>query len=334
MNINNLYQFTDNSLKCNDCVINILDYNCWLSYLSINCNNKKMNLYSDEILYLINYNYPYWPYYYFLINHYNNTINEINYNNNNIIYYKKDVISLFTTFCRGSVHGYSGFYYTLIKYIENIELYKDLEIILYEECENGMKQIIEYLCYQKIIKNNIIYLKKNTIYKFNSVSFIENKNHVFNGKLEYDMTIFINKYIINNNIHYYNHNYCILKTNDYITKINNNGVLENSIVDNFCNKYDLERIYPDNEIDLINRIYNCKILVLNYGSTFFKNYVYISDNCEKVIVIVSGDVYINDYKNLSSIKPSIYQGIIYKKYKNATFHYIITDNLDFNPHTL
>jgi hypothetical protein len=86
---------------------------------------------------------------------------------------------------------------------------------------------------------------------------------------------------------------------------------------------------------LINKIYKCKILVLNYGSTFFKNYVYISSSCEKIIVIINGDEYKNDYLHLSSIIPSKYQGIIHKKYKNAQFHYIIVNNhLNFDPFTI
>jgi hypothetical protein len=333
MNINNLYKFSDNSLKCNNCMIHILDFNFLISFLSINCENKNFYLYSNEALYLIHYNYPKWPYYHFFVNHYNSIIKQIN--NSDTVNYNKNVISFITTFARGSVHGYSGFYYILINYIQNIELYKNLDIILYDDCDIGIKQIIEYLCYTGVIKNNIIYLKKNIKYKFISVIFIENKNHVFNDELENNMTSFIQKFIINNNIHYNNSNYCILKTNNSKTNINNNGVFEDSIVSEFCNKYNFDRIKTNDEIDLINRIYSCKILILNYGSTFFKNYVYISDYCEKIIIIINGDVYIKDYNHLSSIVPSKFQGIIYKKYKNATFHYIITNNtLEFNPYTL
>ena len=73
-------------------------------------------------------------------------------------------------------------------------------------------------------------------------------------------------------------------------------------------------------------------MILNYGSTFFKNYVYISDICEKIIVVVNGDGYINDYNYLSSITSNKYQGIIYKKYKNAEIKYIIVNNdLPFDP---
>ncbi len=335
MNINNLYSFKDETLKCDNCLINIQEFDFYILYLCINCNNNKFVYYSDEWLYLINYNYPHFTYYNFFVEHYSKIVNQIN--DIDIIYYNNNVLSLITTFSRGSVHGYSGFYYTLIYFIENIELYKDLDIILYEECEYGMKQIINHLCKLGLIKNKIIYLKKNIKYKFKSVSFIENKNHVFNGELENKMTNFINQYIlyklINNNS---NHsNYCILKTNKSENKINDDGNFEETIVKSFCDKHNFYRIQPNDEIDLINKIYGCKILILNYGSTFFKNYVYISESCEKIIVIINGKKYINDYNHLSNITPSKFQGIIHKKYKNANIHYMITNNsLDFDPFTL
>jgi len=328
MNVNNLYSFQDRSLNCSNCIIHLQNYSFWVSYLVINYQTKKNYLYSDEWLYLINYNYPNY-YYTFYANHYNTIIEQLN--SPDIVYYNKNVISLFTTFSRGSVHGYSGFFYTLITFLKNIELYKDLDIILYDQCENGMKTIINHLSSLSVIKNNIIYLKENVKYKFDSVVFIPNEYHVFNGNLQDMMTEFIQKYIIQDRS-YENENYCIIKTN-MNSNITNTGLFDENILKNFCDKYNIFKItFPFDEIDLINRIYRCKILIISYGSTFFKNFVYISDYCEKVIVVVSGPIYIKDYLHLRSITLNKFQGIIHKKYKNATFHYIVTNNpLNFNP---
>jgi hypothetical protein len=187
------------------------------------------------------------------------------------------------------------------------------------------------------ISTTPIFLDKNIIYKFNSVTYIENEHHVFNGRLENMVTECIEKYsIINNTLYNIQNNICIIKSNTSNTNISNNGIFDNKIVDEFCNKYNIYRIFPKNEIQLINLIYNCKILILNYGSTFFKNYVYISDICEKIIVIVNGDGYINDYNYLNSITSNKYQGIIYKKYKNAEIKYVIVNNneLNFDPYII
>ena len=166
----------------------------------------------------------------------------------------------------------------------------------------------------------------------NSFSYyIENKYHVFRDELETMVTEFTDKYIINSES-CQNANLCILKSDASATNITNNGIFNNACVDAFCNKYNIDRIFPSNEIDLINSIYKCKTIILNYGSTFLKNYVYISESCERIIVIVNGLVYINDYNHLSSITPNKTQGIIYRKYKNAEIKYVIVNNeLNFDP---
>ena len=214
ININNLFNFADKSLTCYNCIIHILDFSFFISIMSINCNDNKYSFYSDEFLYIINYSYPNNHYYNFFINHYYRTINQLNIN---VIDYNNNVISFINTFSKGSVHGYSGFWYTLITYLNNTEIYKDLDIIIYKETDNGMLTIINQLCSIGIIKNKILFLEKDVKYKFSSVTYIENQYHVFNGKLENMVTEFIDKYnIINNKLYqneiYQNENYCILKS--------------------------------------------------------------------------------------------------------------------------
>ena len=335
MNVSNLYDFSNKSLICYNTLIHITEYAFWISILSISGDDHKYNYYSDEWIYLINFYYPGNPYYNYFANNYNNIVNQLN--ADDVICYNNNVISLFTTFSKGSVHGFSGFWYTLITFVNNIDSYDNLDIIMYKECEKGMLSIFNHLCNIGVIKNKVIFLEKNVKYRFASVTYIENEYHVFNGKLENMVTDFIKKYNFINKELYdkTNETCCILKSDKTEKIITYDGVFNNDIVDNFCNKYNITRIFPSNEIELINSIYNCKILILNYGSTFFKNYVYISELCEKIIVIVNGDVYTNDYKHLSSITPNKYQGIIYKKYKNAEIHYIVVNNnLNFDPYRL
>jgi hypothetical protein len=331
MNIINLFDFSDKSLTVNNTFICIYEYNFWISIISINTDNYKYNYYSDEWLYLINYNYPNVEYYYFFINQYNNIVSNID-KYKDIIYFDKDVISLLTTFIKGSVHGYSGFYYTLITYLNNLTKYENKDIIIYNDTESGILSIINHLCNIGVITTNIIKLEKNKNYKFKSVTYIPNRFHVFKPELEVMIDNFINKYnIVDVKTNNTNEKCCIIKSSISNTNITNNGVFDNNVVENFCNKYNIYRIFPFNEIELINLIYNCKLLILSYGSTFFKNYIYISDLCEKIIVVINGDCYINDYKRLSTTTNE-YQGNIYNKYKNATIVYIhVNNDLNFNP---
>lgn len=338
MNINNIFNFANKELISNNTLIKITEYEFWLSILSINCGDALFNYYTDEWLYLINYNYPNSDYYHYYITNYITTINELNNNKDDIVYYNNiHVLSLVVTFSRGSVHGYSSFWFTLITFMNDIDSYKNIDIIIYKDIDQGMLSIITYLCNKKLINNKIIFLEKNKKYFFSSVTYIKNEHHVFNNKLENMVFEFIQKYEFINKSLYISNNECtlILKSNLSNTNISQNGVFNDDIVNNFCKEYNIHRLYPSNEIELINNIYNSKIVILNYGSTFFKNYVYISDLCKKIIVIVNGNYYINDYNHLSNIITNKYQGIIYNKYKNANIYYIkVNNNLNFNPYTL
>jgi hypothetical protein len=305
--------------------------------MSINLDNLTYNYYSDEFIYLLNFYYPHHHYYNFFVNKYNYIISSNLQNLEDITYFDKDVVSLMTTFSKGSLHGFSGFYYIYITYLNNFENYKDKDIIIYKDIEPGFLSILNYLRNTRAINTNIIYLEKEKKYKFKSVTYIPNKFHVFKPELENMVDCFIEKYKIIGNKNNINQKICIIKSDISNTNISGNGIFNNNIVEQFCNKYNIRRIFPKDEIELINLIYSCKILILSYGSTFFKNYIYISDSCEKIIVIIKGDCYINDYKNLCKPSPSLhqFQGNIYNKYKNAVIKYIFVDNdLKFDPNII
>ena len=111
MNLQNLFKYTNANIKSENTLLFIKEYKFFLNIISINTENYKINLYSDEFLYLINYNYP-CEYYNFYVNNYHFICNK----QLDVEVYDVDAIQLFTTFSRGSVHGFSGFYYKLIEY--------------------------------------------------------------------------------------------------------------------------------------------------------------------------------------------------------------------------
>jgi hypothetical protein len=147
------------------------------------------------------------------------------------------------------------------------------------------------------------------------------------------MDIFINKYIsknvFSNNTE--NSNRVALIKSNITCNVTTNGCFDNIEVTYFCKKNNLKIINSLNEIELINQINNCELLIVSYGSSFFKNFVYISEKCKNVIVLINGDVYINDYIELSNDIPTKYKGIIFNKYKNAEFKYVISNNLYMLP---
>lgn len=333
IDINNICSIFSHVMTTSKCLLHICDYDWFSDIFCINVDNNCIYKYANEWLYLINdFNINNKGYNSMSLNNYINIYNAIiKYNTKQIIHINENGLQLFTTFSRGSVHGFSGFYYTIIEYLTNFDKYKDLKLIIYKETQNGMLDIINFLCEKNIIdKSKIIYIEKNTYYTFLSITFIPNCFHVFYKELIPNVDTFIKKYLVSEILDI-NENICLLKIENNGSYISSAGLFKLNIVEDFSKKYSFDIINTHNEIELINRIYNCSILVISYGSTFFKNFIYISEKCKKVIVIVK-DSYIDDYKRLCEI--SVEQAIIVKKYKNADFIYKIIDNddeLNFNP---
>jgi len=273
--------------------------------------------------------------------HFKNEYNYITSTNvgNNIIYVDEDVVQLFTTFSKGTVHGFSGFYYMIIEYLHNIHKYIDLKVLFYKDSQQGILDIINYLCEIKLIdKNKIIYIENDKRYIFKSITHIPNKYHDFVGNLLKTSDIFIQKYLLRTNIISItnNENLCLLKTSN-TNNTTQDGIFNQDIVNNFCQMYNIFKIEQMNELDLIHTIYNCKLLIITFGSAFFKNFIYTSDKCEKIIVVVNGSYYTNTY-NEYKLRPTstsdeeTFKNHILYKYKNATIKYIVVNNdLTFNP---
>ena len=219
MDLHNIFDYANKQLITKNAIIYIQETSWYLLILSINIEDNTYNYYSDEWISLINYNYPNCSYYSIFVNSYNNIIQNLN----DLVYHECNVLSLITTFSTGCVHGYSGFWYILINYINNIDKYNNLNLIVYKDSEKGMLQILDHLKDKGIITANIIYLEKNIKYKFNSVTYIPNEYHVINGNLENMIYEFIQKYIISNSfpkiqqylniIYSIDDNICILKSN-------------------------------------------------------------------------------------------------------------------------
>lgn len=329
VNINNLFDFCNDSIICNDVIFRIGDsIGNTLLLLAIKNNDNHIYKYSNEWLYLINNYYPVHNYYSSLINFYNIIIN----NKSDIQIINEDVLSFITCFSTGTVHGYSGLYYILSEYLNNIEKYKDLKIIVFKDSQFGILNIIEHMINRNLIdKNKIIYLSQNTTYHFHSITFIENKHHVFDSQLAYTVSNLINKYIIpdRNDIDYYKSlnlpdaldNICIIKgSNSH--NVTNDGVINNNIILNLSEKFKLTIVEPNiiHEVHLIHIINKCKFFVTTWGSAFMKNYIYISDDCIKIVVlIIMNTNYVIQYEGAKNSNNLIL------KYKNADIIYTMCD---------
>lgn len=223
----------------------------------------------------------------------------------------EDVISFFTRRSGGTVHGFTDIFDYLLQYFDNIDKYSNLKIILYKDATQGILDIVHHLCNINLIdKNKIIYLKDSKVYKFNSITFFDNKLHpLHHPDNDYFFNIFqefLNKYYINK-IKYLPTKYDvdnILLVKDRALKSvrdSSDGFYSNDI-NNFCKKFNYTRILPEelNEVELINILNNCKKLAVSWGTAHWKNIPYISDKCTQINVFVKGKVYKKNYSNYVS----------------------------------
>ena len=288
--------------------------------LSYENNNKKICAYADEWLYLINVYYQQnHPYYSFLVNNYNDLISS---DVTDKSFSDYDVIPFITSFSTGTAHGYSGIFYILKEYINNIEHFKNYHIAIYIDSSQGILDIINHFININIIdRNKIIKLSSSKKYLFKSIHFISNKWHQYPITLNLKL---IKRYIVNKDksSEYLNNcsKICIIKNSGSINKTES-GIVPRKKAEYFSNRNNLRFIEPTemNEIDLINTLFYTTLFVVSWGTAFFKNYIYLSNRCKKIIVLVIGSDFITQYNNYRK------ENILFNKYKNADIVYHILD---------
>ncbi len=338
LNIVNLLDILDNSIICNNCLYRVGNrVGNALANICINNENNNIYTYSNEWLHLIRCYYNHHSHYHLeLVNLYNFTI----YNKQHVTTIYEDMYSMITSFSEGTVHGYSGFFKVLGEYLNNKQKYNHCKIIFFKDSQSGLRQLFEYLLHLSVIdRSKVIYLDRNVTYHFRSVVNIPNDAHVYNSEIEKVINNYINNYIIptKSDLLYIkslnipnNKNICILKGSNS-SNLTGDGVIPEGNVRNFVNKWSLELVEPGvyDEIRLIHTINNSELVVISWGTSFLKNYAYISDNCKKIVVVVVGDAFIGQYNSYLSTN------ILMRKYKNAEIIYKISDiNLNFNPYEI
>lgn len=310
--------------------------------IAIDTKSKKMYTYSNEWLYLMkNYDYGYshpdGVYYKRIIRQYKIVINN---KKINCCYSNYNVIPFISQQCTGSVHGYAALSCMLNEYINNYSIYKNYKILVYSDSQQGILDIINHFTDKNIInKEQIIYISPNIQYLFNCIRFIPNQWRVYLPNLKIDL---FDKYTINKNnynfLPFENDKVCIIKSS-LSQNMCSHGTVNYTIIQNFCDKNNLLFLEPTkmNEIELINRVNDCRIFVTSWGTSFLKNYVYLSNKCEKIIVFVIGPERLVEYNSILNTTHPKDGFVMPKQYKHATIHYYIIDtelNLDLDKELL
>lgn len=278
--------------------------NEFLSLIKVYYLTKKMGIYYESIFNDMNY----------LLDCYNKNLVDTTYRD-------KNVIPFITSFSNGTTHGYAGIYYIISTYLLNYESLKNYDILIYNNSQTGILDIINHFISKGLIdKNKIIRIDQDVKYVFNKMKFLPNKWHLYNfsDKLRLDL---ISNHIFDSDFKYSSSKIAVIKT-DSTQNNTSEGVFLMEDINNFVDKFGLHLINPSdhNEIKFANIIHHSNILFLSWGSCFLKNYFYISNKCEKVIVLIPND-YIYQYKNQLNLP---------KKYKNARFYYIVSKSESTN----
>jgi hypothetical protein len=254
-------------------------------------------------------------------------LNHIKQNNQHVEFIDEDIIPFITAF-PASIHGYAGALSILTDYINHLSVYEGKTVALYQGAQKGIHDIIKYFQQIDVIKAKIIFLEHDVIYKFRSITIIPNTLHSYFESITirdsiskilqqyiFDYTL-PNEYNISDDVR----NIAILKHHG--SSISSSmGAISIDTARNFCNKHNLKLIEPAelNEIQLIKMISNCEKLICSWGTTFMKNFIYISDKCKEVIVFIVGSEFTGEYNHLVNNEKIINQ------FKNAKFTYQIVN---------
>jgi hypothetical protein len=167
--------------------------------------------------------------------------------------------------------------------------------------------------------DKIIIIESDLVYKFKKIIFIKNEYHDFDNKYSKLIDYIITDYIIDLKYNIEIEKVCIIKSN-ISNNITSNGIVSQDLINKYCYENNLISIEPTNynEIEFINILYNCKEFVVSWGTSFFKNFHYISNKCNLIKVLVYTECFISQYNNHKL------NNSIISNYKKANIEYIMS----------
>lgn len=304
---NNLFDFTIyNENSFNEVYYYIGDiYHNSINVLGI-CENNIIG-YSSEWLSLIKFYYPNHDIYTAIANKYEDVKKNISLNNYKNIYVDESIVVLITSFSNGTVHGFAGLFYMLIEYKKK---YEGKKVLVYK---NSLKAFLDII-YHIIPSDLIIEIDQHQLYKINNAIIIQNLCHMITDINLIVFKNFLNQYFIkNNNQHlpYLGKSVCIIKNNKSCNNTQQ-GVINYDIAKKYADDNNYKLIEPTdmNEVDLINILFTCEKACFTWGTSFFKNKSYLSENCKEIICLITPDFMHQFDKN------------ILKKNSNITYYSI------------
>jgi len=308
--VDDMYYYVDGIIKEN-----------WIEPLGFKENKIVAN--TNDWLYLINADYKKMP----MINlanlhnsMYSNILNE----RTPITNIDEPVINNITAYSTGTTHGYCGFFDLIMNYIK-VYAATEHKLLVYTESSGGMLDIIDHLCNKGILnKSKILYIDPYHVYKFKKAHVPKVTMHIYSIICPHTKKCneFITRDIIDNSII---EQYKQDRVNTHVSTIKTAetdnvvaaGAFTKESVDMFCNKNNILFLNAGiiNEVVLIHKIHHCEVLYASFGTSFMKNFVYISDKCRKIVVyVLKGSHYEIQYENWHKTQSNTF--------RNAKFEYV------------
>ena len=231
-------------------------------------------------------------------------------------YIDKDVVCFITSFSKG-LHAFVGSLSIINAYIRSNTSNKT--IIINEDLQAGALELIKKLINPK----EVIALKKNKLYKFKSIKLIPNSLHSYfeDKSLRDDIVETINNEIPCKSEISINRLAILKHVNSSVASTMGAVSLEDA--ECFCHVNSYTRIEPSElgEINTIHTLRKARSVAFSWGTTFMKNFVYVSDACEKIEVFIFGPEFAREYRN------AIQRKILPFNYRNAIIEYHLSPNI-------
>lgn len=195
----------------------------------------------------------------------------------NCAYIKEKIILFNNTYSRGTTHAFVATYSYLYQYVTNN--YQD-RIAISEKAHKSVLELIEYI----IPKDKIFFLKDKTTYFFEDVKLLTNYGHYFTPKAIYAAQYLFKNFYVKDVEPY--RKICSIKTekNNNLTKLSF-CTYQSALKFSKINGYTLLCPEDFNEVDWINYLYRAEEVVLSWGTSFTKNYIFLQ-NCRKLTVLL------------------------------------------------
>jgi hypothetical protein len=245
---------------------------------------------------------------------------------------RKRVIPLVTSFSRGTVHGYTGLWHILMQYVNSGAALRDYWLLVFRKSQGGILQIIEHACTIKLMdREKLLYIDPGKVYRFDEMQMLWFYNHDLFRLLIKDPKACLR---VSDFIHFHfvdvitgnrsqpasmeSDVVAVLKYQKSGSSLSKPGTLPEDVADRLVRLHNATLLEPEQmgEISLIRTIASCKALIVTWGTSFMKNFVYASDKCEQIVVYVYGD---DDFRNQYNMY--LEAKTLPRRFRNAAIEY-------------